>query len=169
MGTNYYVLGCRHPLPSPKPSKIKIKDSLTDLSIPRPFMAFGWKERPQQSNFLIKMQRSGPVKIQVFWRRLTLPFLQVKSKLGKNLNQCRLHCNRRKWQNTSLLGIIDEHSHIAISGGVNECNPIQYCRGENWRRCKFWMTSTFTVCFLVVTSSQLLHGSCNPISGQSAN
>lgn len=65
-------------------------------------------------------------------------------------------------------GIIDEHSHIAISRGVNECTQA--------------VTSEVSISDVVnsddiniyrqlaggVTASQLLHGSCNPIGGQSA-
>ncbi len=65
-------------------------------------------------------------------------------------------------------GIIDEHSHIAISRGVNECTQT--------------VTAEVSIADVVdcddiniyrqlaggVVASQLLHGSCNPIGGQSA-
>ncbi|MBI2280473.1 MAG: amidohydrolase family protein [Bacteroidetes bacterium] len=65
-------------------------------------------------------------------------------------------------------GIIDEHSHIAISRGVNECTQA--------------VTAEVSIADVVdcddiniyrqlaggVVASQLLHGSCNPIGGQSA-
>jgi len=65
-------------------------------------------------------------------------------------------------------GIIDEHSHIAVSQSVNECSHA--------------ITSEVRIGDVIdpddiniyrqlsggVTTSQLLHGSCNPIGGQSA-
>ncbi len=65
-------------------------------------------------------------------------------------------------------GIIDEHSHIAVSHNVNECSHA--------------VTSEVRISDVIdpddiqiyrqlaggVTTSQLLHGSCNPIGGQSA-
>ena len=65
-------------------------------------------------------------------------------------------------------GIIDEHSHIAISRGVNECTQA--------------VTAEVSIADVVdsddiniyrqlaggVVAAQLLHGSCNPIGGQSA-
>lgn len=65
-------------------------------------------------------------------------------------------------------GIIDEHSHIAISRGVNECTQA--------------VTAEVSIADVVdcddiniyrqlaggVVASHLLHGSCNPIGGQSA-
>jgi len=64
-------------------------------------------------------------------------------------------------------GIIDEHSHIAISRGVNECTQA--------------VTSEVSISDVInsddiniyrqlaggVTASHLLHGSCNPVGGQS--
>ena len=65
-------------------------------------------------------------------------------------------------------GMIDEHSHIAVSNNVNECSHA--------------ITSEVRIGDVIdpddiniyrqlaggVTTSQLLHGSCNPIGGQSA-
>ncbi|MDB4533574.1 amidohydrolase family protein [Vicingaceae bacterium] len=64
-------------------------------------------------------------------------------------------------------GIIDEHSHIAISRGVNECTQA--------------VTSEVSISDVInsddiniyrqlaggVTAAHLLHGSCNPVGGQS--
>jgi len=65
-------------------------------------------------------------------------------------------------------GIIDEHSHIAISRGVNE--GTQACTAEV--RIEDALNpgdiNIFRQLAGGVTTSQLLHGSANPIGGQSA-
>jgi imidazolonepropionase-like amidohydrolase len=87
--------------------------------------------------------------------------------IGKNLADGTAQIIDAKGKHLTS-GIIDEHSHIAISGGVNEA-------GQN-------STAEVTIQDVVdsedidiyrqlaggVTTSQLLHGSANPIGGRSA-
>jgi len=89
------------------------------------------------------------------------------SKVGANLNAGGARVIDASGMHLTS-GIIDEHSHIAIDGGVNEA-------GHN-------STAEVTIEDVVdhediniyrdlaggVTSSQLLHGSANPIGGRSA-
>jgi len=65
-------------------------------------------------------------------------------------------------------GIIDEHSHIAISKGVNEsgqANSAEVSIGDVVRSDDI---NIYRQLSGGVTASQLLHGSANPIGGQSA-
>ena len=64
-------------------------------------------------------------------------------------------------------GIIDEHSHIAISKGVNE--------SINQSQQKLALVMSLKLMIIIFTelaggtvAAQLLHGSANPIGGQSA-
>jgi imidazolonepropionase-like amidohydrolase len=65
-------------------------------------------------------------------------------------------------------GIIDEHSHIAVSGGVNEAgwNASSEVRIEDVINAED--INIYRQLSGGVTASQLLHGSANPIGGQSA-
>ena len=87
----------------------------------------------------------------------------------QRLAKIYLHANAKQIDATGKYlspGIIDEHSHIAISGGVNECSQS--------------VTAEVRIADVIdpedihiyrqlsdgVTSAHLLHGSCNTIGGQ---
>ena len=65
-------------------------------------------------------------------------------------------------------GIIDEHSHIAISKGVNECTQSNTAEVRIGDVINPDDINIYRQLGGGVTTSQLLHGSCNPIGGQSA-
>lgn len=65
-------------------------------------------------------------------------------------------------------GIIDEHSHIAISQGVNECSHAVTAEVRIGDVINPDDINIYRQLSGGVTTSQLLHGSCNPIGGQSA-
>jgi imidazolonepropionase-like amidohydrolase len=65
-------------------------------------------------------------------------------------------------------GIIDEHSHIAISGGVNECTQSSTAEVRIGDVINADDINIYRQLSGGVTAAQLLHGSCNPIGGQSA-
>lgn len=65
-------------------------------------------------------------------------------------------------------GIIDEHSHIAISGGVNEGTQASSAEVRIGDVINPDDVNIYRQLAGGVTASQLLHGSANPIGGQSA-
>jgi imidazolonepropionase-like amidohydrolase len=65
-------------------------------------------------------------------------------------------------------GIIDEHSHIAISQGVNECTQAVTSEVRIGDVVNSEDINIYRQLAGGVTSAQLLHGSCNPIGGQAA-
>ncbi len=65
-------------------------------------------------------------------------------------------------------GIIDEHSHIAVSGNVNECSHAVTSEVRIGDILNSDDINIYRQLSGGVTTSQLLHGSCNPIGGQSA-
>ncbi len=64
-------------------------------------------------------------------------------------------------------GIIDEHSHIAITGGVNECTQSVTAEVRIGDVLNSEDLNIYRQLAGGVTAAQLLHGSCNPIGGQS--
>lgn len=65
-------------------------------------------------------------------------------------------------------GIIDEHSHIAVSGGVNEGSQASSAEVRIGDVINPDDVNIYRQLSGGVTASQLLHGSANPIGGQSA-
>lgn len=63
-------------------------------------------------------------------------------------------------------GIIDEHSHIAISRGVNECTESITAEVRIGDVVNSDDISIYRQLSGGVTAARLLHGSCNPIGGQ---
>lgn len=65
-------------------------------------------------------------------------------------------------------GIIDEHSHICISGNVNECSQSSTAEVRIGDVVNSNDINMYRQLAGGVVAAQLLHGSCNPIGGQSA-
>lgn len=65
-------------------------------------------------------------------------------------------------------GIIDEHSHIAVGGGVNEGTQASSAEVRIGDVINSEDINIYRQLSGGVTTSQLLHGSANPIGGQSA-
>lgn len=65
-------------------------------------------------------------------------------------------------------GIIDEHSHIGIRGGVNEAGQASSAEVRIADALDPWNINIYRQLAGGVTTAQLLHGSANPIGGQSA-
>ncbi len=131
-----------------------------------PFQGFGWTEPPPLQDLLIKnatvwtSERDGILKqTDVLVRGGKIV------RIGKNLS----FDNARVIDATGkhlTAGIIDEHSHIGVTGSVNECSQS--------------VTSEVRIADVInpddiniyrqlsggVTSSHILHGSCNTIGGQ---
>lgn len=64
-------------------------------------------------------------------------------------------------------GIIDEHSHIAISRGVNECTQAVTSEVSIGDVINSDDINIYRQLAGGVTAAHLLHGSCNPVGGQS--
>ena len=134
-----------------------------------PFVAFGNETLPTAQTFLIKNatvwtnEQDGIVentdvliengKIANIGKNLTLPQgATAIDGTGKHLTA----------------GIIDEHSHIAISRGVNEGSQESTAEVRIGDVINSEDINIYRQLAGGVTCSQLLHGSANPIGGQSA-
>ena len=135
-----------------------------------PMMAFGWDSLPVRRQILIKdatvwtneesgilqekdvLIRDGKIKMIGDILDVVDPQTIVIDGKGKHVTP----------------GIIDEHSHIAVSRGVNESGQASSAEVSIARVVNSDDINIYRQLAGGVTSSQLLHGSANPIGGQSA-
>lgn len=133
-----------------------------------PFIAYGSNTLPQAENVIIKnatiwtneadgiLEESdvwiNEGKIQKVGKGIDVSGAKVIDASGKHLTS----------------GIIDEHSHIAISNGVNEWTQASSAEVRIGDVVNSDDVNIYRQLSGGVTASQLLHGSANPIGGQSA-
>ena len=133
-----------------------------------PFLAFGWEKKPKQETFLFKNatvwtnEKEGilsntDVLVQNGKVKQIAKDIAVSGAIEIDATGKHLTC-----------GIIDEHSHIAISRGVNECTQSSTAEVRIGDVINSEDINIYRQLSGGVTTSQLLHGSCNPIGGQSA-
>ncbi len=146
----------------------KVEDAPERGDLQKPFVAYGYEEVPQPQTYLIKNatvwtnEAEGIVenadvlvvngKIQQVGKNLKAGNAQVIDGTGKHLTS----------------GIIDEHSHIAIQGGVNEGTQAVTSEVRIGDVVNSEDVNIYRQLAGGVTAAQLLHGSANPIGGQSA-
>ena len=144
----------------------KTDDKLGDVVYP--FMAHGYKERPTDDDYLIKNA--------TVWTNEKAGILENTDVLVRNGKVVEIGKNINKDIGTRIdgtgmhltCGVIDEHSHIAISRGVNECTEVSTAEVSISDVVNSEDINIYRQLAGGVTTSQLLHGSCNPIGGQSA-
>ena len=133
-----------------------------------PFMAHGWSERPSQNTYLIRNatvwtnEKDGILKnadVLIVDGKISAVGNNLKAKGGKTIDGTGMHLTP---------GIIDEHSHIAISRGVNECTQESTAEVSISDVVDSEDINIYRQLAGGVTTAHLLHGSCNPIGGQSA-
>lgn len=147
-----------------------VKDSLLAMGdILYPNSGYGFKELPKKETFLIKNttvwtnEKEGVLKeadiliqngkIAQVGQGITTPVgAVVIDGTGKHISS----------------GIIDEHSHIAISKGVNESGQSVSAEVRIGDVINPDDVNIYRQLAGGVTGAQLLHGSANPIGGQSA-
>lgn len=152
-----------------KPDTAKKADKETAViksKVTYPFNGFGWTEAPKQEDILIKN-----VTVWTNEKDGELPNTDVLIKggkisaIGKNLSAGAAKVIDGTGKRLSA-GIIDEHSHIAANGGINECS--QSVTAEVRIADVIYPDDIQIYRQLAggVTSSHILHGSCNTIGGQ---
>ncbi len=157
------------PLEKKDEKKEEKKDSIPDVGkIIYPFVAYGYEEAPRAETVLIKnatvwtnekegiLQNADVLlkngKIAAFGKNLSDKVAQVIDGTGKHVTS----------------GIIDEHSHIAISRGVNEGSHASTAEVSIGDVVNSEDINIYRQLAGGVVAAQLLHGSANPIGGQSA-
>ena len=155
----------------------KEKKKKTNTSIPTtwfPNKAFGFKNIPKQNNILFKnatiwtneaegiLQNSDIIisegKIIAIGNSL-IPLNYFENGEFETIDALNLHLT---------CGIIDEHSHIAISRGVNEGSQAVSAEVRIGDVINPNDHNIYRQLAGGTVASQLLHGSANPIGGQSA-
>lgn len=132
-----------------------------------PFVAFGTEKAPEQQAVLLKNatvwtnEKEGILlnadvllengKIKAVGKGLSAGSAQVIDATGKHITA----------------GLIDEHSHIAIAGGVNEGAQSNSAEVRIADVVNSEDVNIYRQLAGGVTTSHLLHGSANPIGGQS--
>ncbi|MEM9920589.1 MAG: amidohydrolase family protein [Bacteroidota bacterium] len=149
-----------------QPTKPKPSSELAEIRFP--FGAYGWTERPQAKTYVFRNatiwtnEKEGILKdtdllirdgkIAAIGKDLKAPGSITIDATGKHLTA----------------GIIDEHSHIAVNRGVNEGTQASSAEVRIGDVINPEDINIYRQLAGGVTCSQLLHGSANPIGGQSA-
>jgi imidazolonepropionase-like amidohydrolase len=150
----------------PDTSKPKQKKSEIDTTILYPFNAYGFSQMPKQQDVLIKNATVWTNEADSILQNTDVLLKGGKiATIGKNLSAG--NATVVDGTNDYLTpGIIDEHSHIAVTGSVNECSQS--------------ITAEVRIADVIdpediqmyrqlsdgVTAVHILHGSCNTIGGQ---
>jgi imidazolonepropionase-like amidohydrolase len=149
------------------PKKDEPKLSLANGPVIFPFTAFGASELPKQETVLIKNgtvwtnEKDGVLqnadvllengKIKAVGKNLSAGGARVIDATGKHITA----------------GIIDEHSHIAGSGGINEGAQSVSAEVRIADIINSEDVNIYRQLAGGVTTSHILHGSANPVGGQS--
>ncbi|MBB6612468.1 amidohydrolase family protein [Pontibacter sp. Tf4] len=132
-----------------------------------PFRAYGQTELPKQETVLIK---NATVWTNEKEGKLENADVLIKngkiSKVGKNLSESGAKVIDGTGKHVTP-GIIDEHSHIALNG-VNEGTQAVTAEVRMADVVNSDDVNIYRQLAGGVTTSQLLHGSANPVGGQSA-
>ena len=151
-----------------KPKKDSTALDLTKLSkVVYPFSGYGNETIPAPENVLIK---NGTVWTNEAEGNLNNTDVIIRngkiSAVGKGLScaECKTIDATGKYVTS---GIIDEHSHIAIGFGVNEGSEASSAEVRIGDVVNALDIDIYRQLSGGVTASQLLHGSANPIGGQS--
>ena len=133
-----------------------------------PFLPYGWTEKPKSETFLFKNATVWTNEEDGIMENTDVLVNDGKiSSIGKDLSAGgAVEIDATGKHLTS--GIIDEHSHIAISRGVNECTQSSTAEVSIGHVVNSEDVNIYRQLSGGVTVAQLLHGSCNPIGGQAA-
>lgn len=133
-----------------------------------PFDGYGWQTLPQPGTYLIKNATVWTNEKEGILKNTDVLLRDGKiAQVGKNLNAAGATVIDGTGKHLTS-GIIDEHSHIAISGGVNEGAQASSAEVRIGDVIDAEDISIYRQLSGGVVASQLLHGSANPVGGQSA-
>ncbi len=131
-----------------------------------PFDGYGFRELPVEQDVLFK---NATVWTNEKEGKLENTDVLVKNgkiaEIGKNLNAGAARVIDVTGKHLTA-GIIDEHSHIAATGGINECSQSVTAEVRVADVINPEDINIYRQLSGGVTSSHILHGSCNTIGGQ---
>jgi imidazolonepropionase-like amidohydrolase len=154
--------------PEVKKDTAKIEKPIVgDLLYPN--MAYGFKELPTAKTVLIKNATVWTNEAEGILQNTDVLIQSGKiARVGKNIDASSIKDVQVVDGTGKHLssGIIDEHSHIAISGDVNECTQAVTSEVRIGDVVDADDINVYRQLSGGVTCSHLLHGSCNPVGGQ---
>jgi imidazolonepropionase-like amidohydrolase len=131
-----------------------------------PFVSYGWTEKPKPESLLIKnatvwtLEKDGTIQADVLVQNGKI------AAVGKGLNASGARVVDGTGKHLTP-GIIDEHSHVALSG-VNEGSQSNTAEVRMYDAVNSEDINIYRQLAGGVTAAQLLHGSANAVGGQSA-
>ncbi len=132
-----------------------------------PNRSFGYETKPIQENVLIKNATVWTSEAEGILETTDVLVVDGKfAQIGKNLQANK---NTKVIDATGkhlTAGVIDEHSHIAASGNINECTEAITAETKMSDIINNNDINIYRQLAGGVTACQTLHGSCNPIGGQ---
>ncbi len=151
-----------------KKKKDKVKEDSEMGVVIYPFMAYGNESLPKAETVLIRNATVWTNEDDGILENADVLFSNGKIKaVGKSLPAAGATVIDGTGKHVTC-GVIDEHSHIAISRGVNECTQASTAEVSIEDVVDSEDINIYRQLAGGVTTSQLLHGSCNPIGGKSA-
>ncbi|WP_291101161.1 amidohydrolase family protein [Flavobacterium sp. UBA5153] len=157
-----------------KTSPFVVKDSIKAeklneiIPVTFPNIAFGNAQKPTQQTLLFKNATVWTNEKEGILQETDVLIKNGKiAIIGKNISDASATIIDAKGKHLTS-GIIDEHSHIAISKGVNEGGHNSSAEVTIQDVVNSEDINIYRDLAGGVTTSQLLHGSANPIGGRSA-
>ena len=148
--------------------KKAVSKPLEMLPVSYPNIAFGNAEKPKSETILFKNATVWTGEKEGILKDSDVLIENGKiSKIGQNLSVSSGKTIDAKGKHLTA-GIIDEHSHIAISNGVNEGGQNSSAEVTIEDVVNSEDINIYRNLAGGVTSSNLLHGSANPIGGRAA-
>lgn len=147
----------------PTPQK---KDTVQIGTVMYPFTAYGWEAAPTQGNILITNATVWTSEKEGVLKNTDVLIGNGKIlQVGKNISAKNARIIDGTGKHVTP-GIIDEHSHIAVTDGVNEGtqNSSAEVRIADVINCDD--INIYRQLSGGVTSAHILHGSANPVGGQ---
>ncbi len=147
-------------------SEAKRTNKIVPIKFPN--VAYGYAQKPMQQNLLFKNATVWTNEKEGIIATTDVLIKNGKiASIGKDIADANALIIDAKGKHLTS-GIIDEHSHIALTNGVNEGGHNSSAEVSLQDVVNPEDTNIYRNLAGGVTTSQLLHGSANPIGGQSA-
>lgn len=151
---------------APPPPRDQPKKDLTAGPVIYPFGAYGYTELPKAETVLFKNATVWTNEKEGILKNADVLIENGKIKaVGKNLSDANAKVIDATGKHISP-GIVDEHSHIAATGGINEGTQAVTAEVRIADVLNSEDISLYRQLAGGVTTSHILHGSANPIGGQ---
>ncbi len=133
-----------------------------------PFLPFGWTEKPKAGTYLLKNATVWTNEKEGILHNADVLIQNGKiANVGKNLSATGATVVDATGKHVTP-GVIDEHTHIAASRGINEGAQASSAEVRIGDIVNCDDINIYRQLSGGVTMAQILHGSANPIGGQSA-